>query len=128
MPTAALGLAAAGAALVLSRLDPFARNSGLPPCPVHALTGLYCPGCGSTRCLHALLHGDLPLALAMNPLLVISLPLLGLMALNAAGWRPVWLTPLMRQLARPRLWLWVLPGYAVLRNLPWPPFTALAPG
>lgn len=128
MPTAVLGLAAAGAALVLSRLDPFARNSLLPPCPVHALTGLYCPGCGSTRCLHALLHGDLPLALAMNPLLVISLPLLGLMALNAAGWRPVWLTPLMRPLAKPRLWLWVLPGYAVLRNLPWSPFTALAPG
>lgn len=128
MPTAALGLAAAGAALVLSRLDPFARGSLLPPCPVYALTGLYCPGCGSTRCLHALLHGDLPLAVAMNPVLVASLPLLGLMSLNAAGWRPSWLAPLMRRLARPTPWLWLLVGYTVLRNLPWWPFSWLAPG
>jgi len=128
MPTALLALGAAGAALVLSRLDPFVGNSALPPCPLHALTGIYCPGCGSTRCLYALLHGDVWLALAMNPLLVVSLPLLGLMSLNAAGWRPAWTTPLMRQLARPTLWLWLLLGYGVLRNLPWYPFNLLAPG
>lgn len=128
LPTAALGLAAAGAAWVLTRLDPFARDSMLPPCPVHALTGLYCPGCGSTRCLFALLHGDWALALAMNPLLVVSLPPLALMALNAAGWRPSWLNPLMRALARPERWLWLLLTYALLRNLPWWPFAWLAPG
>lgn len=128
LPTAVLALGAAGAALVLSRLNPFANHSVLPPCPIRALTGLYCPGCGSTRCLYALLHADPALALSMNPLLALSLPLLGLMALNAAGWRPAWLSPLMRQLARPKPWLVVLVGFAVLRNLPLYPFTLLAPG
>ncbi|MEJ2068687.1 MAG: DUF2752 domain-containing protein, partial [Deltaproteobacteria bacterium] len=28
-----------------------------PPCPFHLITGLYCPGCGSLRALHALFHG-----------------------------------------------------------------------
>ncbi len=121
-------MAAAGAAWVLSRVDPMAPGNGLPPCPLHALTGLYCPGCGSTRCLHALLHGDVTTAVAMNPLLVASLPLLAVMALNAAGWRPAWLAPLTRQLAKPLPWLWLLLGYALLRNLPWWPFAWLAPG
>ena len=30
----------------------------MPLCPVHALTGLSCPGCGSQRALHALLDGE----------------------------------------------------------------------
>ncbi len=64
--------------------------------------------------------------MAMNPLLVISLPFLLLMLLNIAGIRPRLLDPLMRVLANPVFWLWVLPA-ALLRNLPWAPFTALAP-
>ncbi|MCL6619251.1 MAG: DUF2752 domain-containing protein [Thermomonas hydrothermalis] len=128
MPGLVLAAGAATVAAVLWRLNPFAPGSPLPPCPIHALTGLYCPGCGSTRCLYALVHADLPLALAMNPLLVVSLPALGLMTLNAAGWRPRWATPLSRYLANPRYWLWTLLGFAVLRNLPWWPFTWLAPG
>ena len=36
------------------------RATGLGvPCPFHALTGLYCPGCGITRCLSALFAGQL---------------------------------------------------------------------
>lgn len=41
-----------------------------PTCPFRALTGYYCPGCGSARALHALLHGDPALALKRNPLFV----------------------------------------------------------
>ena len=59
--------------------------------------------------------------------LLVSLPFLLLMLLNIAGIRPRVLDPLMRVLANPTFWLWVLPGYALLRNLPWSPFTALAP-
>lgn len=36
-------------------------------CPLYDLTGLYCPGCGGTRSLTALLHGDILLALHENP-------------------------------------------------------------
>ena len=35
-------------------------------CPFHAVTGWYCPGCGGTRALGALLHGDLAGALRDN--------------------------------------------------------------
>lgn len=45
-------------------------------CPYRALTGLPCPGCGLTRALHALLHGDPGTAFAFNPLLFVALPLL----------------------------------------------------
>jgi len=45
-------------------------------CPFRALTGLTCPGCGSTRGLHALLHGDLVGAFQFNPFLILALPFL----------------------------------------------------
>ena len=47
-------------------------------CPLHDLTGLYCPGCGGTRSLTALLHGKLLLALHENPA-VPALLLIGLL-------------------------------------------------
>jgi hypothetical protein len=40
----------------------------------HRTTGLLCPGCGSLRALHQLLHGHLAAAFRFNGLLVISLP------------------------------------------------------
>ena len=127
-PTVLLGLGAVVAAMVLARFDPNAADSVLPPCPFLALTGWLCPGCGSTRALHALLHGDLGQALAMNPLLVVSMPLLGWMAVNAAGVNVPGRRWLMPWAANPKLWLVVLLGYALLRNLPWMPFAWLAPG
>jgi hypothetical protein len=41
-------------------------------CPIHAVTGFYCPGCGSTRAVKAVLNGDLPLAFHDNALLLVS--------------------------------------------------------
>lgn len=37
------------------------------PCPVHFLTGLYCPGCGGTRALLYLLHGDIKNSVIHHP-------------------------------------------------------------
>lgn len=128
LPLATVAALGAGATLVLRNVNPYADGNPLPSCPLYALTGLYCPGCGSTRCLHSLVHFDLHGAMAMNPLLVISLPFLLLMLLNGAGIRPRALDPLMRVLAHPVFWLVVLICYAVLRNLPWAPFAMLAPG
>lgn len=44
-----------------------------PTCPLLAITGWYCPGCGGLRAVYALGHGDLPTALARNPFAVLVL-------------------------------------------------------
>jgi hypothetical protein len=44
-----------------------------PVCEFHQLTGLNCPGCGATRALYALLHGDFSTALRDNVMLVLGL-------------------------------------------------------
>ena len=125
---AGVSVLAAGAFVTLRHLDPADPDSLLPPCPFLSVTGLYCPGCGSTRCLHALAHFDLGAAFAMNPLLVVSLPLLGILVLGTASIRVKLPGVVERLVADPRFWLWLLVAYWILRNLPWPPFSWLAPG
>jgi hypothetical protein len=58
-----------GAAAFFADHDPYTTQV-FAPCPVLQLTGWQCPGCGSTRALYSLLHGDLVTAAAMNPLLM----------------------------------------------------------
>ncbi|MBB1086957.1 DUF2752 domain-containing protein [Lysobacter sp. SG-8] len=128
LPTLLLALGGLVAVAVLLHVDPNAADSPLPGCPLTWMTGLLCPGCGSTRALHALVHGDLGHAMAMNPLAVLLSPVLVLMALNAAGWQPPALAGLWPRLAAPLPWLVLLVGYWIARNLPWWPFTWLAPG
>lgn len=67
-------LAAIGAALLLYCFPPEQYNF-YPVCPVYRYLHIYCPGCGSTRALAALLHGRLVDAMHYNPLFVILLPL-----------------------------------------------------
>ncbi len=111
--------------VLLYRCDP----ATYPPCPFHALTGLYCPGCGSLRALRQLLHGNLRAALGLNALMVLSVPFLAY-AFAAQG-----LAALGRRLLpRPFLPAWVIwsllgviVAYWVLRNVPVYPFSVLAP-
>lgn len=56
-------------------VDP-AKASYAPFCIFHRLTGLQCPGCGSQRMAHALLHGDIAAAWHHNALLLCMLPIL----------------------------------------------------
>ena len=123
----AAGLLPAGAALLYTY--PPGENSFYPPCVFHLLTGLHCPGCGATRCLSALAHGDLPQALAYNPLLVVTLPLLAAALLQMGYW--LWTGrrwPVRRLPAWSiRVLLWVIVAYAVLRNIDVYPLTLLAP-
>src|ERR1022692_1618722 len=53
----------------------------LPRCPLYTTTGIYCPGCGSTRALHELLRGHWLAALQLNALFTLSLPCLGIFGL-----------------------------------------------
>lgn len=118
----------AAATVLLFVLDP-AKSRVYPVCPFHALTGLHCPGCGSLRALHQLLHGNVAAAFGLNALVVLSLPFMGYAAINCAlrltGRRPL-PAPLVRA-----GWIWTLLGvvvlFGVLRNLPAWPFRLLAP-
>ena len=40
------------------------------PCLFHLMTGLYCPGCGGTRAVRALLRGDLAMSFQYHPLVL----------------------------------------------------------
>jgi hypothetical protein len=95
--------AAAGGALgVLAAVDPH-QPGHYPTCPFLALTGWFCPGCGSLRALHDLTQLDVAGAWGMNPLLLVVLPFL------LVTW-VLWTR--RRVLDAPKSWL--LPGWAVL--------------
>jgi hypothetical protein len=110
---------ALAAAAALATVDP--NESGhYPGCPFLAVTGYYCPGCGTLRAVHDGLHGDLHGALARNPLTVVLAPLVLLAwvcwGLRLAGYDAPHPTRL------PVGWIWALLGvvlaYWVLRNVP----------
>lgn len=100
------------------------ERSFLPKCVLHQWTGLHCPGCGSTRAVHSILHGRFVQAFHFNPLLIIG----------------VFLTPFFlwwkvkRPPGKPTInyrWTYVLTGlilaYYVARNVPSPTTSPLAP-
>ena len=89
-----------------------------PPCPLHWLTGLHCPGCGSLRAMHCLLHGRIYEALSQNPLMVVSIPVIGIMFASPAWIYRRWV---------PWVALLVLTAYGLARNISLWPFVLLAP-
>ena len=63
--------------LIYFALDP--SSSGLfPRCVFLSMTGFKCPGCGSQRAIHALLHGDVIGAFRYNAFLLIAIPWIAL--------------------------------------------------
>lgn len=80
-------LVIAGAAAALYFFDP-ATAGFYPPCLFSALFGRECPGCGSLRAVHQMLHGNLAAAWALNKPIVVGLPLAALAGLLALLRRP----------------------------------------
>jgi len=118
--------AAVAAAIVLFACDP-SRVPIYPVCLFHRLTGLNCPGCGSLRAMHQLLHGNFVAALHLNALLVVSLPLFAWV-----GFRVYRQTTIgAPKIPVKPLWLWTYVGVAlafgILRELPSPIFAAWSP-
>src|SRR4051794_20960362 len=70
--------AVAAATLALHVRDPHVSHSwGV--CPLYALTGLYCPGCGGLRGVNDLTNGHVAQAASSNLLLVLAVPLAALL-------------------------------------------------
>ena len=116
----------AAAVLLLAALtglvDP-SRPGTYPVCPVRALTGLACPGCGSLRAMHDLAHGHVVAALDHNALLVVVLATAAALAARILAGRPRLRTaPSIVPVAVVLLIVWT-----VARNLPTEPFSVLAP-
>lgn len=120
----ALGLAVAFCVIYLIFGDMFGVYVH---CIFRKITHLYCPGCGITRMLAAILTGDFYQALRYNPLICILLPLVIVYLVDylinqARGQKSL--------LVRTPNWVWilmivVLVIYGIMRNLLW--FEYLAP-
>jgi hypothetical protein len=90
-----------------------------PTCMFYKTTGLLCPGCGTLRATHQLLHGHIEAAFRFNALIVSSLPLVAWGLIQAVRRRAAnqpalsWIRP---------SWLWIglaiLVLFGILRNLP----------
>ncbi len=88
-------------------------------CPLYAATGLYCPGCGGTRAVYDLAHGDVASAMSMNPVFTLAVPVLAILWVRwfmftrgkaTKAWNlPQWFYPVMAV---------GLVAFAILRNTP----------
>src|SRR6202140_5554348 len=123
-------LAVAASAIVMLHFFAPATSGLFPPCPLRYLTGWYCPGCGSLRAIHQLLHGNLRAAWAMNPLTVILLPFLmyGLSSFALFEIRGEGLPQPFLRGAWIRALCAAIILFGIARNLPLHPFDLLAPG
>lgn len=69
-----LTLAATASATALVAVRSPEESGHYPTCPFLAITGWWCPGCGSMRAVHALAHGDVGTAIDRNVLTVAAIP------------------------------------------------------
>jgi hypothetical protein len=112
-------LAAVGAALAyVAVVDPN-QPGHYPVCPLRRYTGLWCPGCGGLRSMHALLHGHPVAALEANALGVAGA---GLFAVWWVAWavRSLQGRPFAVEARPAQLWAvaTLIAAFSVVRNLP----------
>ncbi|MGK8487763.1 DUF2752 domain-containing protein [Nocardia asiatica] len=109
-----------GVGVLLHLRDPHIEGS-YGTCPVYALTGWYCPGCGGMRAVHNLTDGQVIDALHSN---LLALPLVLAFAVWVTDWTVrAWRGQKMRlpSISRTAMWSFFafLAVYTVLRNTPW---------
>ncbi len=124
---AVVGGCAVAAATVIWFADPTTPGGLLPPCPTNALLHVNCPGCGMTRAVYSLMHGDVAAAMHYNAVGVIGLVLAATamfvgwlrrrLGLGAPSW---WNTRIVIATA-----VVVTLAWFVIRNIPVEPFVGL---
>lgn len=101
-----------------------------PNCLFHSLTGFYCPGCGSQRALHSLLHLNFSQVVGYNFLFIpaalfIVYHYLHRLINQWLGWN---LPNLFYKNNTPWVILVIVVIFWIARNIPAYPFNILAPG
>jgi hypothetical protein len=126
-PLAVLGCVAAAFGYVLANDPTDAQRDPLGPCVFKSLTGLDCPGCGGTRMVWYVLHGDLPQAARHHVIALVALPVVLWLYVVWAARRWFGVTLPSRRIPV-KVWggylvAWL--AFSVLRDLPWEPFSLL---
>lgn len=115
-------------AYIYFKYDPI-NNILFPKCPLYATTGIYCPGCGSQRATHALLNFNIIDVFRSN---FLFLPAFGLLfyhyVIQAFNYffEKKYISILDKKNAPKYIFVIVI-LYWILRNIPYWPFTFLAP-
>ncbi len=124
-----LGLSAAVVFVyIYYKINP-AGQDWMPKCPFHSMTGLHCPGCGSQRAIHDFLHGNLIDAFKHNFLMGLGILVLlyKIFLLIRARFYPDKSANLLYNPKVPWIILILIISFWILRNLPFEPFSYLAP-
>jgi hypothetical protein len=117
---------AAGAILLLYFfVEP--KNGILPKCIFHEITGLYCPGCGVQRSLHALLHGHILTAMNYNLLFILLLPLIIFFIFNFIRDKKYSQSSFIYRSGFSLTLAVIVICFWIFRNIPIAPFSWLAP-
>jgi hypothetical protein len=102
-----------------------------PKCIFHSITQLDCPGCGSQRAFHALLHGNIRQAADFNLMAVLFLPLLIYSAIVAVAntfFHQQWRQGIFYSTVFVKIVLLIVLLFWLLRNIPIDPFHWLSAG
>ena len=115
-------------AILFYTLNP-SEHQLFPKCIFYSLTGYYCPGCGSQRAIHGLLHLNFASVVSNN---ILFLPALAAILYHylqqLLNWKLNWKLP---NIFYHKVTPWVILGivilFWILRNVPITPFSFLAP-
>jgi len=126
----AVGIAFPLAAILLLAFCLYFKRT--PPCVFYELTGLYCIGCGSGRALLSLFSGNITAAFRYQPLVIIFLPFVSYYCLKMyiafVFGKDILPFPTIKGRTVGMIILVVFIAFWILRNIPFYPFTCLAPG
>lgn len=101
-----------------------------PKCPFYVVTGFHCPGCGSQRAFHEILHGNIIAGIQHNLLVILAVLVIAykffVFFRNKANPEKS-SRNLLYHNAAPWIILILVVGFWIIRNIPLAPFHFFAP-